>query len=121
MGEGEDAVDGIPELGHGTCQKRALLRGTTRRGESCLETHGIVEIGPNSLELCRPGCKRIGLIAADHVTHGYGQQVEIILDAEELEGVSAIAVDEVGLELSQSGDLPGDVSGISNYGRQGDE
>jgi hypothetical protein len=43
------------------------------------------------------------------------------LDAEELEGVAAVAVDEFALESAEAGELDGDVSGVGEDGEDGDD
>ena len=43
------------------------------------------------------------------------------MDAEELERVAAIAVDEFSLEFAEAGELDGDVSGVSEDGEDGDD
>ena len=99
-GEGEDAIDRVPELSDGTGQKCALFGSTADSGEPGFKSHGVVEIGTDALELGRPRCEGVGLIAADHIAHGYGEKVEVILNAKELERIFAIAVDEVGLQFA---------------------
>lgn len=120
MGQGEDTVNGIPELGHGTGQKRTLLGRATGGSESGLEAHGIVEVSADTLELRRPRGQRVGFIAADHVAHGHSKQIEIILDAEQLQRVLAIPVDQFRLQLAEAGNLPGDVRRVCQHSRKGD-
>jgi len=55
-----------------------------------------------------------------HVAHGEAERVEIVLDAEELERVAAVAIDEVALHSADTGKLESDVSGVSEYGEDGD-
>jgi hypothetical protein len=47
--------------------------------------------------------------------------VEIVLDAEKLERVAAIAVDEFALEFSEAGELDGDVGSVGENGEDGDD
>jgi len=63
-------------------KKRALLRSSAGCGESRFPTHGIVQIDANPLELRGPRRQRIWLIAAYHVAHGDGEQIEIVLDSQ---------------------------------------
>ena len=42
------------------------------------------------------------------------------MDAEELEGVAAVAVDEFALEFAEAGELDCDVSGVGEDGENGD-
>src|SRR5579859_5988788 len=78
--ECKDAVDGVPELSERAAQERALLGSAAGGGETSLKPHGVIEIGANALELRRPCRQGIRLVAADHVTHGHGEQIEIVLD-----------------------------------------
>ena len=119
--ESENAVDGIPELGEGSGEKRALLRSSAGRGESRFQTHRIVQISANPLELRRPRGQRIGLVTADHVAHGHGEQVEIVLDSQQLQRILAIAVHQFGLQFAQPGHLPRDIGRIRHYRGQRDE
>jgi hypothetical protein len=43
------------------------------------------------------------------------------LDAEELERVATIAVDKFALEFAEAGELDGDVGGVGEYGKDGDD
>jgi hypothetical protein len=43
------------------------------------------------------------------------------LDAEELEGVAAVAVDELALEFAEAGELEGDVGRVGEDGEDGDD
>ena len=83
--QGEDAVDGVPELRERAAQKRALLGSAARGGESGFEAHRVVEIGADALKLRRPCRQRIWFIAADHVAHGDREQVQVVLDAQQLQ------------------------------------
>ena len=47
--------------------------------------------------------------------------MEIVLDAEKLERVAAIAVDEFALEFSEAGELDGDVGSVGENGEDGDD
>src|SRR5207248_5638103 len=85
-GQSKDAIHGVPKLGERTGQKRALLGSAAAGGESRFQTHSVIQIGADAFELRRPGRQRIRLVAADHVAHGYGEQVQVILDTEQLEG-----------------------------------
>ena len=82
LGERENAVDGVPELGERARQKRALLGCSAGRGESSLQPHGIVKIVSNALELRRPGGKGIRFVVAHHVPHGNCEQDQVVLDSQ---------------------------------------
>jgi len=67
-----------------------------------------------------PGDDGVRLGGILHVAHSEAEGVEIVLDAEELERVAAIAVDEFALEFAQAGELEGDVSSVGEDGEDGD-
>ena len=69
----------------------------------------------------RPGGQGIGLIVVQHVAHGQPEQVQIVLDAQQLEGVPAVSVDQIVLQLAQARNLAGDVGGIGDHGGQRDD
>ena len=79
------------------------------------------EIEANSLELRRPRRQRIGPLAVEHVAHGERQRIQIVLNAEKLQGILAITVGEVGLKNAKPGNLPGHIPGIDQDGRQRDD
>ena len=76
---------------------------------------------PHPLELRRPRGQGIGLVVVQHVAHGQRQGVEVVLNAQQLQRVLAVAVDQVVLQLPQAGDLPGDVPGVGHHGGQSDD
>ena len=78
--------------------------------------HGIVQISMDALKLCGPRGERVGLIIADHVPHGDSEQVQIILNAQQLQRVLAITVDQFRLKSAQPGHLPCDVRRIGQDG-----
>jgi len=90
--ESENAVDGVPKLGDRAGQESALLQCAAGSSKSSLQSHSIVEIGSNSLELGRPGCQRVRFVAADHVAHGNGEQIQIVLNTQELKRVFSVAI-----------------------------
>jgi hypothetical protein len=75
----------------------------------------------DTLELRRPGREWIRLVVVDHVAHGDCEQVQIVLDAQQLQGIFAVAVDQLALELAQACYLPGDVSGVHHDRCDGDD
>ena len=81
----------------------------------------ILEVGANAFELRYPGEDRVGLRGILHVAHGEAERVEVVLDAEELKGVTAVAVDEVALHFVDACELEGDVSGVGENGEDGDD
>jgi hypothetical protein len=56
-----------------------------------------------------------------HIAHGQTEGVEIVLDAEKLQGVAAVAVDHFALEDSQACKLEGDIGGVGENREDGDE
>jgi len=67
-----------------------------------------------------PGDDGVRLGGILHVAHSEAEGVEIVLDAEKLERVTAIAVDEFALEFAQSGELEGDVACVGEDSEDGD-
>jgi hypothetical protein len=118
--EGEHAIDGIPELSEGLIEIAALVAGGSGFGEGGFLLEGVDEIGADAFELRNPGDDGIRFGGILHVAHSQTQGVEIVLDAEELERVAAIAVDEFTLEFAEAGELNGDVSGVGKDGEDGD-
>ncbi len=71
---------------------------------------------------------------ADQAVRGYGSslssmsrmaspsRVEVVLDAEQLERVLAVAIGQVGLQHAQAGDLAGDVPRVGDHrGQRNDQ
>ena len=88
----ENAVRRIPELIQIFSQKGALLGSSAGCGKLRFEAHGIVQVGADPLELRGPGRQRIRLVAAYHVAHGHGEQVEVILNSQQLKRILSVAV-----------------------------
>ena len=118
--EGEHAIYGVPELREGLIQIAALIAGGCGYGEGRLLLKGVDEVGADAFELRDPGDDGVRLGGILHVAHSEAEGVEIVLDAEELERVAAIAVDEFALEFAQSGELEGDVACVGEDGEDGD-
>ena len=108
----EHAIDGIPKLREGLIEIAALIAGWSGYGEGGLLLDRIDKIGADAFELRNPGEDGVRLGGILHVAHGKAEGVEIVLDAKELEGVAAVAVDEFALEFAEAGELDGDVGGI---------
>ncbi len=98
--EGEHAIYGVPELREGLIQIAALIAGGCGYGEGRLLLKGVDEVGADAFELRDPGDDGVRLGGILHVAHSEAEGVEIVLDAEELERVAAIAVDEFALEFA---------------------
>ena len=116
----EHAIDGVPELGEGLIEIEKLVVGGSDLGESRFVVDGILEVGANAFELRNPGEDWIGLRGILHVTHGEAEGVEVVLDAKELKGVTAVTVDEVALHFVDDGELEGDVGGVRENGEDCD-
>ena len=114
--EREHAVDSVPELGERLIQIDALVAGGRGLGIERFLLHGVQQIGADAFELRNPGNDRIGLAGVLHIAHGQTEGVEIVLDAEKLQGIAAIAVDHFALHDAQAGELDGDVGGVREHG-----
>jgi hypothetical protein len=118
--EGEHAIDGVPELGEGLIEVEELVTGGSGLGESGFVFDGVLEVGTDAFELRNPGDDRIWFAGILHVAHGEAEGVEVVLDAEELERVAAVAVDEVALHFVDARELERDVCGVGEDGEDGD-
>ena len=96
-----------------------LVVGGSDLGESRFVVDGILEVGANAFELRNPGEDWIGLRGILHVTHGEAEGVEVVLDAKELKGVTAVTVDEVALHFVDADELECDVTGVGEDGKDG--
>ncbi len=54
------------------------------------------------------------MVVVEHVAHREPELIEVVLDAKQLEGVAAVAIDQVGLQHAQPGDLAADVVGVGD-------
>src|SRR6185503_13759935 len=53
---------------------------TSRCADVLLPLHGVVEVGPDAIELRRPGGQRIAGLSIEHVAHGQPELVEVVLN-----------------------------------------
>ena len=121
LGEREHSIYRVPELGKGLIEKEALVAGGSGFGDGGFVFERVDEIGADAFELRDPGDDGVGFAGILHVTHGEAESIEVVLDAKELEGIAAIAVDEFALEFAEAGELEGDVSGVGENGEDGDD
>ena len=114
----ECAVGRVPELRHRTLQILLLVGAAIHRGNLLLAAERIVQIGSHTLELRRPCRQRIGFFVIQHVAHGQAKRIQVVLDAQQLQGVFAVAVHQIVLQFAQAGDLPRDISRVGDHRRQ---
>ena len=119
--ESKHAIDGIPELRERLIEIAALFAGGSGFGEGGFALEGVDEVGADAFELRDPGDDGVGFGGILHVAHGEAEGVEVVLNAEELERVAAIAVDEFALEFAEASELDGDVGGVGEDGEDGDD
>ena len=119
----EDPVGGVPELRQRIDQVLPLLGRAAAGADLRFAGQRVVEIAPDPLQRRRPGRERIGLAAlgVEHVAHREPERVQIVLDAQQLQRVLAVAVGEAGLQLPQAADLAGQVVRVGRHRRQGDD
>ena len=98
-----------------------MFRSSPGNRELLLEAKGVGEIIANALELGGPCGEGIRFVVIEHVAHGQAERVEIILHAEELEGILAAAVGQIILQFAKAGNLAGDVPGIGHHGGESDD
>jgi len=118
--ERKHAIDGVPELREGLIEVEKLVVGGSGLGESGFVFNGVLEVGADAFELRDPGENWIGLGGVLHVAHSEAERVEVVLNAEELERVTAVAVNEVALQFVDACELEGDVGGVGEDGEDGD-
>ncbi len=58
------------------------------------------------------------MIVVEHVAHREPELIEVVLDAQQLQGVAAVAIDQVALQHAQPGDLTADVVGVGDDRRE---
>ena len=114
-------IDLGPELRDGGGEILALLGRAVRSRELIFFVKSVVEIDAEAAELALPGAERVRLVALQHVAHGEGEGVEVVLDAQQLERVAAITVDEITLHLAEVGDLEPDVPRVDQHGAENDD
>ena len=106
-GERKSPIHGVPELRQRTLQILLLVGGSAHRGKLLLALECVDQIGLHALELRPPGGKRIVLARIrwtyiQHVTHGYTNRVEFVLNAQQLQRILAVPVNEIVLQLAEA-------------------
>ncbi len=62
----------------------------------------------------RPGHQRIRVVVVQHVPHRQPELVQIVLDAQQLQGILAVPIDQIALEHAQAGNLAVDVQRVGD-------
>ena len=80
------------------------------------------ELVAHALKLRLPGCQRIMLAAiqwiyVEHVAHRHADGVKLVLNAQELQGIFAIAIDEIVLQFAQTCDSAGYIKRVADDGQ----
>jgi len=114
----EDAGRGVEELRDGVLEIPPLLRRAPRARRLRLSLQRIVEIAADALELRRPRRQPVVLLGIQHVAHGEAERVEVVLDAQQLQRIAAVAVGQLGLQRAEAGDTRPDVPGVRDDGEQ---
>src|SRR5260370_38672986 len=83
-----------------------------------LQFQSRVQIFTRSLKLRAPRGERIRFAGIEHVAHGETQRIEIVLQAEKLQRVTAISVHHVALKSAEAGELRAGVKRINEDGGQ---
>ena len=89
--------------------------------EKLLDDLGSLGDVADAVELGLPRGQGIRFAAVEHVAHGEPELIEVVLDAEQLEGVPAVSIRELRLQPAQAGNLPRDVPGVGHHHRQRDD
>ncbi len=117
-GKRERAIDRVPELGQRVGQAIALRRGAAGRRQFGLSRERIVEIPADARKLLGPGHHRIRVVVVQHVPHREPEQMQIVLNAQQLEGILAVPIDQVALKHTKARNLAIDVDRVGHDGRQ---
>ncbi len=88
----EHAIYSIPKLREGLIQESALVQGARGGRKSFFQFQGGIQIFANTLKLSAPRGERVRFTCIEHVAHGEAQGIQIILHAEKLQRIAAIAV-----------------------------
>ena len=99
---------------HGQLLLIGVLLGV--RGECRLLANRIFQLHAQSMELRFESDQAILIL--NHVVEREAERIQRILDADELQGIEAIALDGVRLQFPQARDLPPREQGIENQRRQ---
>jgi len=114
------ALGGIPKLSQRTAQEGPLLQGTLDHSYRLFPAQGVVQIAMNAFKLSRPRRQRIRFVRVEHIAHGQGERMEIVLDAQQLQRVLTVAVDGMSLQSADHFDLAQRVPGKDRDGQQRD-
>src|SRR5262249_24826235 len=71
--------------------------------------------------LSRPCGQRIRFVVVQHVPHGKGQRIQVILYTKKLQRILPVAVNKIVLKVTKALDLSSDVRRICDHCRQGDD
>ena len=55
------------------------------------------------------------MVVVQHVAHREPEQMQIVLNAQQLEGVLAVAIDQFALEHTEASNLAIDIDGVRNH------
>ena len=121
LGKGEHAVDGVPELRDRLREIFPLVRRAAGDGQALFDFERGVQVLPDAFELRGPRRQGIALGGIQHVSHGQRDRIEIVLNAQQLQRILAVAIHHLTLKLAQTGELHTDVGRVSQHGSQGND
>ena len=81
-----------------------------------LSLQRIIQVSTNALKLRRPSHERILVIVVQHVAHRQPELIQVVLDAQQLQRIPAVSIDQLALEHAQARDLPIDVHRVGDDG-----
>src|SRR5450432_2162219 len=121
--QSERAVNRVPELRQRTLQILLLVRCSSLRRNLLLVLESIVQIAAHALKLRLPRSQRIRLLiihqtGVEHVAHRDADRIQFVLNAQQLQRVFAVAVNQIALQFAQAGDAPGHISRVPDHRRQ---
>ena len=108
-GEREHARRRVPELGGRGAQVAALFGRPARDRHALFPLQRVCQIQPDPIELRGPGRHGVVLVVVQDVSHRERDRVEIVLDAQQLQGVFPVPIGQIGLQRPEARYLPGDV------------
>ena len=108
------AIDRVPELRQRVGEAIAIRRRPGRHRQFGLARERLVEIAPDARELRRPGHQRIRVVIVQHVPHRQPELIQVVLDAQQLQGILAVPLHQIALEHPQAGQLAVDVQRVGH-------
>src|SRR6185437_16023246 len=116
----KNSVNSIPKLRKRALQVLLLVNRPPSGRKLLLSPESVIKVFAHPLELRPPRGERITLpglqrVHVEHVAHGDADGIQLILDAQKLQRILAVPVDQVILQLPQAGDSSSHIPRVSHY------